>query len=390
MKDFEYPKSFPNKEEILFLKLLLSKDDDFLNLWERWNKEVSFDSINYATLRLMPFLYLRLNKFDIKDGKYIGRIKGMYKMAWYKNQLVFNSLKKIISVFNKENISMILLKGVPILENVYKDRGARYLGDADILIDKKYIKKSIEIMNKNDWSYYDPSPFYKNRFIDLSKNRVDKEITFINKNGVELDIHWDLFPFILEKNKDHPMNYDEILKFATECELDGFKYKMPCVEDMIIHIILHGVERNNHSTLRWVVDVVTIIKNKNIKWDFLIERIKLFECEVELFIAFSFILNNFDIKIPNSFVEKLNNLSISESKIKDYYKKANTIDKTLFGTFLYLWNRYWLYDKKGNIFVSWYYFIDYLCVNWGILNKWKIFSFIFEKYLKRIRWILKK
>jgi len=41
--------------------------------------------------------------------------KGVYKHTWYKNLLVLDAREMFISLFNKEDIPAILLKGVPLL-----------------------------------------------------------------------------------------------------------------------------------------------------------------------------------------------------------------------------------------------------------------------------------
>ena len=384
MKKFKYPKSFPNREEESFLKLALSNDDDFPVLWEQWRKEFALDYINYAILKLIPFIYLRLKKLNIVDDV-TGKVKGMYKMAWYKNQLILNSVKNIVFLLNKENIPVILLKGVPLLENVYQDKGARSLGDADILIDQQYITRIIKIMVDNGWQYLDSSPFYINRFKEpLAKNKIDKEITFTNDKNVEIDIHWSLFPFLVKDNREHPMSYNEVFKYSLLSDMNGAPYRMPCMEDMIIHIIIHGAERNNHRTLRWVLDVVSIIKTMPINWEFLIERVKKFEVSVEISIAFSYLINNLSIPVPESFIDELSKLPMEDRKVKEYYRKMNSIEKSILGTLPSLWHRYWLYDRKGNFFTSWYYFIDYISQSWGITKKRQIPVFIFEKYKKRV------
>ena len=385
MKKFKYPKSFPNIKEEAFLKLIFSNDNDFYRLWIQWKKEFGFEDINYALLKLMPLLYLRFKKLNIVD-EMTAKMKGMYRMTWYKNQLILNSVKNIVFMFNKENIPVILLKGVPLLDNVYKDRGARSLGDADILIDQQYIEKAQKIMVSNGWQYLDPSHFYINRFKEpLTKNKIDKEVTFTNNKNVEIDIHWSLFPFLVRENMEHPMSYNEVFKYSILYNIEGVEYRMPCMEDMIIHIIIHGAERNNHRTLRWVVDVVSIIKTAPINWVFLIERIKKFKVEVEINVAFSYLLNNLSIFIPESFIEELTKLTIEKNKLNEYYKKMNTLEQSIFGTLPSLWRRYWHYDRRGNLFTSWYYFIDYISQSWGITRKQQIPLFIFEKYKKRFK-----
>lgn len=390
MKKFKYPNSFPNKEEKLFLDLILSKEEEFPKLWKEWRNNIIFDNINYSILKLISFLHLRLKSFDISD-EITGKIKGIYRLTWYKNQLILNATRDLIILLEKENITVILLKGVPLLENVYKNSGARFLGDSDILIDPKYIKKVTNIMLNNGWNYLYQSDFSINRHTDPLSNKIIKEITFINDKNVEIDVHWSLFVFLFKENREHPMSYDEIYKHSLDFELKGVKYKMPCMEDMIIHIIAHGAEEINYRTLRWVLDIIIIIRNNSIDWEFLIERTKKFEVEIELNVAFSYLINNFLVSIPESFIEELSKLPIKKIKIKEYYRRTNKRENLFFGSFFNLWRRYWLYNKKGNLFISLYYFLDYICKSWGITKKRQIPRFIYEKYRNRINfWLHKK
>ena len=382
MRNFKYPKSFPNKEEEFFLQLLLSSEDDFPKLWKQWKDQIVFDRLDHATSKLIPFLYLRLKEADIADNM-AGRIQGAYKFTWYKNLLIINAAKNVVSLLNKENIPVILLKGVPLLTNVYKNTGARSLGDADILVDPKHIKKAVDIMTATDWKYSCQSPFSINSNSEspqLPSDKVIKEITLINDQNVQIDMHWSLF--LSKENKEHPMSFDEVFKYSINFDLKEVQCKMPCYEDMIIHIIVHGAEQIRQRTLRWVLDVAGIIRTMPIDWRLLIEHIKKFDVAMELNVGFSYLLKNFSIPVPESFIEELSKLPIEKDKIKQYYKIANNNEITLYRKILFLWNGYRLYERKGNFLTSWFYFIDFVCKNRGIAGKRQIPAFIIG-YIKK-------
>lgn len=389
MKDFKSPKSFPNKEEEFFLKMLLSSENDFPELCRQWRGRIVFDDLDKAVLKLIPFLSLRLKDLNIPDDE-IKMIKGIYKHTWYKNLLVTDSAKHVVSLFSKEKIPVILLKGVPLLANAYKNTAARAVGDADILIDPKHVEKAVELMNADGWEYFYQSPFSRNRISNPLANRYIKEITFINKQNVQIDMHWSLFFFSLKENKEHPMSYDEVFKHSVDFELKGVNCKAPCNEDMLIHVIVHGSEQIFQRTLRWVLDAVIIIRNTPIDWKFLIERIKKFDVAVELNVAFSYLLKNYSVDVPESFIKELYGLPLRKDKIKEYYRITNNIEFILFGKLLYLWRGYRLYERKGNLFTSWYYFIDYACKSLGIKGKRQIPAFIAEKYRQRISVLLNR
>lgn len=389
MKDFKYPKSFPTKEEELFLQMLLSGKDDLPKLWQQWKSRIVFDQLDKAVSKLIPFLYLRLKELNIPDDE-IKIIKGVYKHTWYKNLLVMESTKNVISLLSGENIPVILLKGLPLLTNAYKNTGARSVGDADILINPKHVEKAVEIMKARSWEYLYQSTFSQNRFSNPLANKYIKEITFINNQKIQIDMHWNIFLFSFKENKEHPMSYDEVFNHSIDIDLKGIKCKAPCNEDMLIHVIVHGAEQIFLRTLRWVLDAATLIKNTPIDWEFLIERIKQFDVAVELNVAFSYLVKNYSLPVPESFMKELSGLPMKKNKIKEYYRITNNTEFILFGKILYLWHGYWLYERKGNLFTSWYYFFDYACKSLGIKSKRQIPAFIMEKYKQRIGLLLNR
>jgi hypothetical protein len=389
MKDLKYPKSFPTKEEEVFLKVLLSTKEDFPKLWQQWKERVVLDHLDKASSKLVPFLYLRLMELNITDDE-IKRIRGVYRFTWHKNLLVMDSVRKVISLLNKENIPVIVLKGVPLLAKVYKNTAARSIGDADMLVDPKSFKRTVELMKTHNWKYIYQSPFAINKLSGPLADKYIEEITFFNDQNIQIDIHRSLFTYLFKENREHPMSYDEILKHSIDCDLKGTKCKMPCNEDMIIHIVVHGSRQVYQRTLRWVLDVISIIRTVPIDWQFLLERIKKFDVAVELSVAFSYLFKNYSIAVPESFIRELSRLPMEKDKIKAYYRTTHTTEHVLFGRLLYLWRGYWLYERKGNALTGWYYFMNYACEYYGITNKRRIPAFIIERYKQRISAVLHK
>jgi hypothetical protein len=387
MRAFNYPKSFPDKEEEFFLQMLLSSNKDFPDRWRQWKEQTVFDRLDKATAKLIPFLYLRLKESNIADDE-IKKIKGVYQFTWYKNLLVIDAVKKVVSLFGEETIPVVLLKGVPLLKNVYQNTGARSIADVDMVIDKKHVEKAIALLKANDWEYLELSPFVRNRMVKPMANNYIKEITFINKQDVIIDLHWRLFMYSFKHNREHPMSYEEVYTHALDFEINGTRCKIPCHEDMLIHIIVHGAEQNFQRTLRWVLDAVCLIRTTTIDWEFLLERIKKFDVPVELNVAFSYLANQHSIPAPEFFLKELRKLPMTKGRMKQYYRMANNTEFMVCGKLTHLWRGYWCFAKKGNFFTSWYYFIDYVCRSLGIARKRDLPAFLIEKYKERIQRLL--
>jgi len=387
MHQLSFPKSFPDSEELFFLNLLLCKDADFLLLYEEWKSRVVFDDIDYATLGLLPLLYKRLQKFNLKD-KTTAKIRGVYKLAWVKNQCLFRSLSEIVPLLESHGISVLVLKGVPLLMTVYKDVGARFLTDADILISPGNVKKVLQIMSEAGWRIQNLRfPSY-NHFSEESLQRIVKEATFINQQGIQIDIHWRLFD--RSDNRADIFKFDDFLGRSTAFHFKNVKYNKLAPEDMLIHVITHGAEGNMHRPFRWVADAVTIIRSSDINWNQLFEEIRKSDYVVEMYVAFSFLLQHNFIVLPDFFVQSLSAIPLLKTDIKKYYQMANTpYEYVWFGSVPRFWQTYWKYESRGVLPISLYYFVDYLSRAWGFTNKWEIFPFVFRKFKSRIEYYLK-
>jgi hypothetical protein len=290
-KQYRFPYSFPNQEESLFLKLILSSDTDFPLLFSQWEQHIIFDDINYATLRLLPLLYLRMQSLKI-SSQLFGKIQGVYKLIWFKNQQLLHQVRAIDELFNKHGIDVILLKGIPLILETYHDIGARFLGDADILIDPAKTEKAISLLMANGWKLVNPKLPNFSQFSYVSLQRLIREFHFVNKQNIDIEIHWRIFPFSKRDEIYKPVLFEDIFNRSRLINYRGKTYRSMSPEDILLHVIVHGSVSNSHRTLRWVADAVTIIRTHSIHWQQFWGRVEQYGFSVEIFFAFSYLLEH--------------------------------------------------------------------------------------------------
>ena len=395
MNHLSFPKSFPNHEEEQFLKLVLCDDSDFPSAWNTWKKSTIFDDINYSVLRLLPLVYLRMCKLGMHDDALFGRIKGVYKLAWVNNQRILTATKDILSKFSQYNIPVLVLKGIPLILHVYKNTGARFLGDADIVVPPEYAQEAVRIMLEQGWSYSKPwTPDVNNPVPGMYQ--VIKSTDFVNNHGVTMDVHWNIFglyhhttafDIISLKKKLPAITFREkFWEAAIPLAVPEFPAQQLCNEDVLIHIIIHGSEDNVHRTLRWVTDSAAIIATLPIRWDFILKRSEEFRLSVELFIGFRYLYERMNLPIPKSFMDQLEKIPVTQHEIDEFYTRATILGGERFSPWnnlLMFWYAYWRYEPKHQLFKTPFGFIRYVAVSLG-MNKPGTFSFIIKKYFKKI------
>src|SRR3989338_5967900 len=81
-------------------------------------------------------LYYHLKKESLPKQSLM-KLKDIYYKISALNMRILGETKKLLKIFNDENIPVILLKGTFLVENIYKNIALRPVGDIDILIKKE-------------------------------------------------------------------------------------------------------------------------------------------------------------------------------------------------------------------------------------------------------------
>ena len=91
---------------------------------------------NQGSFRLLPLLYINLQKQGV-DDPVMGKLKGIYRQAWSKNQTLFHEMAGVIAHLQDAGIKTMLLKGASLSLLYYKNNGARPMADIDVLVPLK-------------------------------------------------------------------------------------------------------------------------------------------------------------------------------------------------------------------------------------------------------------
>ena len=202
-----------------------------------------------------------------------------------KNIIFLQETEKLISIFNKEEIDIMLIKGIAFLEIGYSDLSKRPLEDIDLLILPETLPKVKEILYKNgykllstgEWTFYKENPF------------------------IILDIHTDIFYLT-------PKEFRKLWKNSPYyVVLDKYKTKIMNPIDSIIYSIFHQLIHHGFLRDYWIEDIYNIIQ-KHKSPDFfkkLEEKIKEYRFSSFFYIFFSKLNRIYPGIIPLDFISSL-------------------------------------------------------------------------------------
>ena len=286
----------PNQE--LLLKAALFSGEDALEAWSKWRDAVDWEGhLEPGSFRLLPLLYNNLHKHGVDDSA-MGKLKGIYRQAWSKNQTLFHEMAKVIEFLQNAGIKTMLLKGASLSLLYYKNNGSRPMADIDVLVPLKQARLANELLQKAGWT--SPLPLTG---LDLIYGHA---IQLRNRLDKEFDLHWRPFNGCQDEYEKDFWDGAIPVKMA---KVDSMS---PNPTDMLFHVIIHGVAWNPVPPIRWIADAITLINSDDftIDWQRLINTAQRHHLNLRLKKRLQYLHDNFHPSIPPSVMKTIINLPV--------------------------------------------------------------------------------
>jgi hypothetical protein len=297
-----------NNSNDLLMRAILSRDPhEVIDSWRRWQAGSDWNTISYQVFMIIPFLYKNL------EGKVVdtdlAKYRGAYRYAWYKNNMLFNAIKPVLSRLNEANLDPVLLKGAALAMRYYPTSYLRPVTDADIWIPRDRILEAVDILESQGWKL--SGTLSRNQALKASHAAV-----FTNAAGFQIDLHWRFVWCASDVANDH------FRKETVSALWQGLVVRMFRPESMFLHVCVHGArsgeyfDGNVHSlprTLQWIIDCAQILSDdkQDFDWNVTIEQSLALNANLQLRYALARLAQHKEIKIPLHAFERLDSLSLS-------------------------------------------------------------------------------
>jgi hypothetical protein len=286
----------PNQE--LLLKAALFSGKDALDAWRKWHDKINWEEhLDQGSFRLLPLLYTNLHKHGV-DDPVMGKLKGIYRNAWSKNQTLFHEMAKVVEYLQHAGIKTMLLKGASLSLLYYKNNGARPMADIDVLVPLKQARLANELLQKAGWASLFPLTE-----LDLIYGHA---IQLHNRFDKEFDLHWRPFNGCQDEYEKDFWDGAIPVKMANVNSLS------PTPTDMLFHVIIHGVAWNPIPSIRWIADAITLINSDDftIDWQRLINTAQKHRLNLRFKKGLQYLHDNFHPLIPPSVMKTIINLPV--------------------------------------------------------------------------------
>ncbi|MEI8357947.1 MAG: nucleotidyltransferase family protein [Deltaproteobacteria bacterium] len=244
---------------------------------DAWSRRADVGRLDSGSYRLLPLLWKRLpylgSEFPSRD-----LLKGVYRRTWYANRLSIGRLSRLVSVIRAADVPAMVVKGVPLSLEAYRDAGVRPMGDGDLVVPRVSAHRAVETLVAAGWrpgvtpltgAMVEGSPATARWTVgprpleafDESYFGVRHAHGFATDDGFDVDLHWALFQGCCDRGAD-----DAVWARAHPLDLGGEWALAPSPADHLLLLLAHGARWNPIPPIRWVADVVSLLRTSTPSW----------------------------------------------------------------------------------------------------------------------------
>jgi len=276
--------------------------------------------------RAASLLYYRLHSDGLDDSipdKVKEELQEIYRDSLWRNTQKYYKLSEIIKLLKRDDVQIILLKGIVLADLVYESVALRPMSDIDLLAKGEDIWKIDRVL----------SQLRHEGNLSLTAESYEQEIAHINKQENDfipsrIDIHTRLLEI---PDFDLWANASTITIVSTDA-------LMPGAEDFLLHLCAHlyrDLRVCGESRLLCWYDIAKLLKHyeKELDWDYIIQTSQKHRIERDVQRILSAVADWFDLHVPAKVTEQLADDSLPIS-INDILHPTSVIKDTKFRIFL--------------------------------------------------------
>lgn len=375
MNTMRYDGGFwPTRQQELLLRAALLQGKEAIDAWHEWKSRVDIDRLDPGSLRLLPLLYRNLRIRGVEDPL-MNKFKGVYRLTWYENQMLFHNMATLLRSFHNAGIQTMILKGAALTLLYYGDYGLRPLGDFDVLVHTEQGSAAIDLLSKLGWTPEQrPLEAFTEAYISITKAHHFKDAA-----GREFDLHWHLLLECCYANAD-----DDFWDGAVSTKIHDVLTHVLNPTDQLLHVCVHGARWNPVPPFRWVADAMMILNTSGpeIDWNRLITQTQERFLVLPLKDTLTYLRNVLDASIPPAVLQGIQSIPASKHEQIEY--KLTTHRGELWGWLPILWFRHLRQTRDLRSLQRFGSFLILLQYTWGVNHLWQLPYCVGLKGVQRI------
>lgn len=243
--------------------------------------------------KVIPLLHRTLTTHFKKDvpAHVLARIAALFKSNSLHSLIVSASLINVIKLLQKHAIEVLPVKGPILAEKLYGSIAMRTYVDVDILVHQRDIEKVLTILMENEYTLH-PEGIRRSTFLKFLKHYHHGRL--IDKNGVLIELHWELSGFYVPE----PMTLESLRPFLVKATFNQCPTLDLTDEMNFVFLCLHG---NKHcfTILDYVCTIAGLVQTiPGLDWERIIDLGKKHRMIKRILVSFALMNKLFGIAVP--------------------------------------------------------------------------------------------
>ncbi|MCA9138717.1 MAG: nucleotidyltransferase family protein [Planctomycetales bacterium] len=270
--------------------------DELLRQPIQWQRVL--DRSWWHRIRPLTYYHLREQPTSVVPTAFLEVLARQAHELEQRNVQLMKMQRHVASLFEQASIPMLVFKGPTLATDAYGDLSLRECGDLDMLIRPDDFPRLKEVLKSEGFScLWDE--------IDSDRKRQLFACEF-RRDGVELDIHWDLAPAW----HNYRVDFDQLWASGNPFDSGSSYSRKLRGEDLLEVLCMHGT-RHWWERLRWICDIAELVNSGHIAdWKHLERQSTESRCHRSVLLGLWLAGNLLDAKLPREIRSELESLPV--------------------------------------------------------------------------------
>ena len=253
--------------------------------WLRFKELISYHE-------LAPFVYPVIKDLDSSVPEdIIEFFKNNYYCSLIRCEKLWREFIRIEGAFKAEGLTILPIKGVALLYDIYQDMPVRPMTDIDLLVKEEDIEKSEQVFYDLGYEkdlYGLKEEYWRNSQCHIAFHKKENNAAFV-------ELHWGL-DF---KRKNRAL-LPELWERMREIGIEGRTVKLLSPEDTLFSLALHKRRYGKTLLLKNILDAAILLNkyNSSFDWGYCLSQCRKYNLSSTLFFILYQISFIADIQIP--------------------------------------------------------------------------------------------
>ena len=293
----------PKPHQKLLLKAVLARGDDAVRSWKAWRAVNDPEASERTSRRLFPVAYRNLRDAGLSDDD-LAPLREAYEKSRTEIQRKLGAARPVLEALVTAGIEPLILKGSALARFYADDPALRPMRDVDVLVPPGEAARATATLSTLG---YEPAGISASCLARYAFRR-SPSWPFVAPNAPDVDLHWHVLHESRQPDAD-----DDFRRGAVSLDFQGVTVKALNATDQLLHVCVHGLQRELQENLRWIVDAIAILRHEAepIDWPRLLEQVVRRRLVLQARYCFEYLTATFAAPVPPQVLGQLRGAPVS-------------------------------------------------------------------------------